>query len=542
MPATPLLRVLHLEDDADDALQVRRFIHAQFGECEWLVAKHAQDFRRALDKEPLDLILSDSNVAGFASREALRLVRSHSTARLPFIFLTGTVKEAEAMQGVQEGADDVVSKNELWRLVPAFKRTAARKANTTQVQARARTLHQIVGAIRELSMARSIDQIAKIVRSAARDLVDADGATFVLSENGQCFYADEDAIGPLWKGHRFPQETCISGWAMMNRQQVLIEDIYADPRIPHDAYRPTFVKSLVMTPIRKESPVGAIGVYWAQQRLATEDEAELLQALADTTSVAMENIQVYRELECRVQDRTAQLQTALNELESFSYSVSHDLRAPLRSVRNFSALLRARGEDKLEPESKEDLDRIIRAADRMNSLIEDLLHLAKVTRTDVQPARVNMSKLAQEIVADLRLQHPERVVEAQIEPGIDAYGDAGLLRILLDNLLGNAWKYTQRRSPAKISFSTSKADGQRVFCIADNGAGFDMQYAERLFTPFHRLHSPNEFSGSGIGLATAHRVVTKHGGRIWAESAMNEGARFFFTLPSAPEIGNTAIG
>jgi putative nucleotidyltransferase with HDIG domain len=156
---------------------------------------------------------------------------------------------------------------------------------------------ELVAAIQRLSLARSIPEVQAIVRASARRLTNADGATFVLRDNEQCYYADEDAISPLWKGQRFPLEACISGWSMLNRRPAVIEDIYADDRIPHDAYRPTFVKSLAMVPIRTLDPVGAIGNYWATRHRPTEEEVELLQALADSTAVAMENVRAYQELE-----------------------------------------------------------------------------------------------------------------------------------------------------------------------------------------------------------------------------------------------------
>ena len=172
----------------------------------------------------------------------------------------------------------------------------------------------LVEVVQRLSMARDIATIQEIVRRAARQLTGADGATFVLRDDGKCYYADEDAIAPLWKGQRFPMSACISGWAMLNRQSAVIPDIYADDRIPHDAYRPTFVKSLVMVPIRTLDPVGAIGNYWAQPRQATAEEVALLQALADSTAVAMENVRIITELEDRVKARTAELETANQKL------------------------------------------------------------------------------------------------------------------------------------------------------------------------------------------------------------------------------------
>lgn len=167
---------------------------------------------------------------------------------------------------------------------------------------------QLVNVIQKLSLARDLENIMAIVRVAARELTNADGASFVLRDKDQCFYADENAIAPLWKGQRFPMKICIGGWTMNNRQPVAIEDIYEDERIPFAAYQPTFVKSLVMVPIRMLDPIGAIGVYWANQHQPTANEVEILQALADTTAVAMENVQVYAELEQRVQDRTAELE------------------------------------------------------------------------------------------------------------------------------------------------------------------------------------------------------------------------------------------
>lgn len=172
--------------------------------------------------------------------------------------------------------------------------------------------------VQELSLARDLPAIQRIVRHAARRLTGCDGATFVLRDNGNCFYADEDAIEPLWKGKRFPLETCISGWAMLNREPAVIPDIYVDSRIPHEAYRPTFVKSLVMVPIRTRDPIGSIGNYWANPHHATPTEVQLLQALADCTSVAMENVQLYQNLEQRVEERTRQLSQANEEIHRLS--------------------------------------------------------------------------------------------------------------------------------------------------------------------------------------------------------------------------------
>jgi hypothetical protein len=390
---------------------------------------------------------------------------------------------------------------------------------------------RLINAVQELSLARDLATVMSIVRRAARELTGADGATFVLRDRDQCYYADENAIAPLWKGKRFPMSACISGWAMLNRQATAIEDIYADSRIPADAYRPTFVKSLAMVPIRTADPVGAIGNYWAAHHKATPDEVKLLQALANSTAIAIENVQLYGDLEQRVCDRTAQLEAANAELEAFSYSVSHDLRAPLRHIDGFSGLLLEHA-DALDDTGRDYLQRIRRATGRMNQLIEDLLKLSRITRTEVRKETADLTRMAREIAADLQAGAPDRRAEFAIEEDLRANGDPRLLRVALENLLSNAWKYTARKAQARIEVGhTREGEDEAAYYVRDDGAGFDMAYAGKLFGAFQRLHAESEFAGTGIGLATVARIVHKHGGRIWAEAAAGQGATFFFTLP-----------
>ena len=399
---------------------------------------------------------------------------------------------------------------------------------TEDALAYARGMERLLPTVQELSMARDLQTIMEIVRHAARALTGADGATFVLRDGPHCYYAEEDAIEPLWKGKRFPLERCISGWAMLHREAVLIEDIYADPRIPHDAYRPTFVKSLVMVPIRRLKPVGAIGNYWAKQHRASETNIRLLQALADSTSIAMENVELLQSLESRVAERTEQLESANRELEAFSYAVSHDLRAPLRSINAFSRIL-------LEDHAAElgdgtsHLNRINAASKRMGTLIDDLLQLSKMGRHELHRGEFDLSQHAREVIDELRQADPSRKVEVVIPGSLPANGDSRLVRVVVENLLRNAWKFTSKRAAPHIEVGVH--DG--VFFVRDNGAGFDAARATKLFAPFHRMHTDADFEGTGIGLATAHRVIQRHGGRIWADSAPDQGATFSFTLGAA---------
>ncbi|MBX3186562.1 MAG: GAF domain-containing protein [Labilithrix sp.] len=393
-----------------------------------------------------------------------------------------------------------------------------------------RGMERLLGAVQELSLARDLQTVMAIVRTVARELTGADGATFVLRDDDKSYYADEDAIAPLWKGRRFPMETCISGWAMLQRQHVAIEDIYADPRVPADAYRPTFVKSLAVVPIRRTAPIGAIGNYWATSHRATEEEIMLLQALADSTSIAMENVELVTGLEARVRTRTAQLEAANRDLEAFSYSVSHDLRAPLRSIDGFSRLLVEDLEGKLDDQARGHVDRITAATTRMADLIDDMLALAKVSRGALHEEAVDLSALARAVVAEQRAYAPERQVDVHVQDDMAAHGDPSLLRAVFDNLLGNAFKFTARRADARIDVGSSDVDGEIVYFVRDNGAGFDMGSADKLFTPFQRLHAADDFPGTGVGLATVQRIVHRHGGTIWPESKLGEGTTFSFTL------------
>lgn len=243
-------------------------------------------------------------------------------------------------------------------------------------------------------------------------------------------------------------------------------------------------------------------------------------------------------LEQRVAERTLELsaintrlETLNRELETFSYSVSHDLRAPLRAIHGFSQALLADSQGNLSHESQQHLSRILSASQRMGVLIDDLLALAQITRSEIHRKSLNISAIVHRVAENLQAQQPERRVEFVVQPRIIACGDARLLEIVLENLLGNAWKFTRHQANARIEFGVRE---ECIYFVRDNGAGFDMNYADKLFTPFQRLHSSKEFEGTGIGLATVGRIITRHDGRIWAEGKPGEGATFYFTLGPAP--------
>jgi signal transduction histidine kinase len=394
-------------------------------------------------------------------------------------------------------------------------------------------LKLLVETVQQLSLARDLNTIMDVVRKSARRLTGADGATFILKDGDLCFYADEDAISPLWKGQRFPMTACISGWAMLHRQSALIEDIYSDHRIPHEAYRPTFVKSLAMVPIRTLDPVGAIGNYWATQHLPTAEEVQLLQSLADITSVSIENVYVYKELEQRVQQRTEQLEAVNKELETFSYSVSHDLRSPLRGIKGrLSILQEDYAQKKIITDVPEFIDSIISLADNMNRLIDCLLDFSRLGKWRLTVSTLPMKSMVEEICKTLTEHEKGRSIEFQIQELPDGRGDSLLMKQVWSNLISNAIKYTSGKEKAIITIGSETTDGGITYFVKDNGAGFDMKYYDKLFGVFQRLHSESDFSGSGIGLALVHRILFRHGGKVWATAKVNEGAEFYFTLPS----------
>jgi signal transduction histidine kinase len=400
----------------------------------------------------------------------------------------------------------------------------------------AKLTKRLVQAVQELSLARNIDRVMEIVRTVARELTGADGATFVLRDKDMCYYADEDAISPLWKGSRFPMRTCISGWAMLNKKGVVIEDIYEDNRIPHDAYRPTFVKSLAMVPIRTMDPIGAIGNYWAEKYLPTEEQLILLQSLADITAVTIENVNLYNDLEERVRERTFQLKAthlkleeAYKELESFSYSVSHDLRAPLRSIAGYSEVIKEENYEALNDDSKKALGSIQKSANQMNLLIDTLLRFSKLTQQALDKGNVDTGNLVDSLIKSL--SPTANSAEFIVHPLPVVMADTNLITQVWSNLISNAIKYSSKVEHPVIEVGSQTTHNGIIFFVKDNGAGFDMKYADKLFGVFQRLHHERDYEGTGVGLSLVKRIVNRHGGRVWAESEVNKGATFYFSLP-----------
>ena len=393
---------------------------------------------------------------------------------------------------------------------------------------------RLVRAVRDLAGARELADVVEIVRHAARELAAADGATFVLRDGSQCHYVDEDAIEPLWRGQRFPLEACISGWAMLNAESVFIPDIYLDDRIPHDAYRPTFVKSLAMTPVRSDDPIAAIGVYWAVRHRPTSAEIALLQALADSTAVALENVRILAELEDRVAERTAELEAANADLAAYAHLAAHDLQSPLATVAGCVEIIQRESGDALMPRSGRALDILDRQARRMSGLVEAILDYATSGTVDVPNDRVDLGALTDRVLADLAGLIEQQAAVVEVRGTLPCVtGSAPLLERVVQNLVANAIAHGPETG-ARVTVDARRAVDHVELRVSDNGPGVDPRDRERIFEMFTRGSEPQSAPGAGIGLAFVRRVVERHHGAVTVEDAPGGGARFVVSLPAAP--------
>lgn len=392
-------------------------------------------------------------------------------------------------------------------------------------------MEQLVGVVQDLSQARCVDSVAAIVRNAARRLTGADGATFVLRDKDQCYYADEDAIAPLWKGKRFPMSACVSGWVMNNARSVIIEDVYSDARVPTEAYRPTFVRSMAMVPIRRNAPIGAIGNYWASQRLASEPELAILQALADATSVALENVELDGQLREQVRvlhEHKARIQEQRDTLEVFTRALAHDLKEPVRTMRSFSRL--ALETDRRSDEGERYLQFVESAAQQMHLLVETALGYMQLD----DPAGANAEPCAMAQVFDAArnnlaqlIQERGATIECSSLPVVRA--DRAHLIQVLQNLIVNAIHHNDRAVTVHVEATERPADW--LITVRDNGVGIPPEHARRIFEPFKRLTTRRD--SAGFGLAICEKIIARSGGAIWCEPNVGAGATLCFTLPRA---------
>ncbi|WP_293596616.1 MULTISPECIES: ATP-binding protein [unclassified Polaromonas] len=505
----PSIRLLHLEDNPLDAELIRLRLEAAGLSCDirWVSGKEA--FESALAQETFDLVLADSKLPGYDGLSALRHVRERQP-ELPVIMMSGELSEEAAVDCLKAGATDYVLKQRPQRLDAAVRRALVEKE--------------------ELAALRRAEEEVRRQSLFLRQVIDLN-PTFIFAKDraGRFVLVNQamaEAYGSTVEEMLGKAEADVTADA-----QEVARFLKADLETM-DTLREVFIP--------EEKLIDATGkVRWLQTVkrpiVAADGTADgVLGVAADITERKRAQEEILRlnaDLEERVRQRTAQLEAANKELEAFSYSVSHDLRSPLNTIDGFSQLLEQAAGDKIGDKGQHYLSRIRAGTQQMSELIDGLLSLAKLSRDQLRSEAVDLSAVSRKAAQACREGEPERQARIQIQDGLLAHGDPLLLSVVIQNLLGNAWKFTARRAVARINIGGElDASGETVYFVKDNGAGFDMHHAGKLFGAFERLHSHSDFLGTGLGLTIVKRVIDRHGGRVWADSVENEGATFYFTL------------
>lgn len=400
-------------------------------------------------------------------------------------------------------------------------------------------IEYLVGVVQLLSNSRTLEEVIAITRTAARKLTGADGATFILKDGSSCYYVDEDAIGPLWKGKKFPMTACISGWSMINKTTAVIEDIYQDERIPHDAYRPTFVKSLAMVPIRKDQPVGAIGNYWSKPYKASPTEVKLLETLANSTSLAIENVQHISDLE----KVNKMLQASVTSKDEFLALVSHELRTPITALQLHLQLSERQSKGSVSTAhfvntTKKSIDASLRQVNTLANRVDELLELSKIhlDNFELHYSDFSFSDVIENVIEKFKVQFNEVKCELSlnIDPNTRGSWDHPRINQVVRNLISNAIKFAPGK-PIKVSALCDR--NKLIFKVKDSGPGIPPEMQEKIFERYERANaSSNDVSGLGLGLFLTKKIVNAHGGRLHLESAVGKGAKFTVELPMQRSI------
>ena len=503
------LRILMVDDSEDDAgiilTALRKGGYEAFSE----LVDTADDMEAALKRQDWDVITSDHAMPRFNAPAALKLAQQLRPL-VPFIIVSGEIDLNMAVSLMRNGAKDYITKQELPRLIPAIER------ELNEVKLR-KEIQQIESALK-----RSEIRYRRLFETAEDGILILDAKTgqildvnpFLIRILG---YSKDDFLGKmLWDIGFFhdEQESKKAFTELQEKGYIRYENL------------PLETSGGKKISVEFVSNTYYVNDIWVAQCNIRDISEHVLDG--------KEILKLNMELEQRVTERTLQLEVLNKELETFSYSVSHDLQAPLRRIMTFTEALRTDTGSVQSAESSGLIAKIAASSKRMNSLIGALLELSPLTRQPIKRESVDLSALAHLTANELQQGQPERHVAFSIAEGVQVQGDAPLLRAVLENLLGNAWKYTSRTESARIEFGRARQpDGSESYFVKDNGAGFDMSYGDKLFTAFQRLHSEKEFPGIGIGLATVQRVIDRHNGRVWAEGAVGKGASFHFTLGKA---------
>jgi PAS domain S-box-containing protein len=470
-------------------------------------AANGEEALEKLSVNQIDLILLDVMMPGIDGFEVTRRVRADDkTHLLPIILITALKETEDRVKGIEAGCDDFISK----------------PVDKMELLARVQSLLKIKGYNdlmsnyqKELEIAKqSADEASDFAESVINTVreplisLDKDLRVVAVSRSFYEFFKvkPEETVGQLIYDLGNKQ------WDIPELRELL--ETILPQKTTFDNYE-------------VEHDFAGIG-----RRIMLLNARQIQRVFGKERIIllAIEDITDRKKAEDELRQRTAELEASNKELEAFSYSVSHDLRAPLRSMAGFSTALLEDYSERLDEDGKLYLRKIQDSSEVMGQIMDDLLKLSGVTRSEINFEKVNLSDMARKVVEELQKDAPLRKVKITISPDMTAFGDKNLLNIMLQNLLGNAWKYSSKTSEPRIEMGTVVHNGKQAYFVRDNGVGFDMAYANKLFKPFQRLHKATEFAGTGIGLATVQRIVNRHGGEVWAEAKVGEGATFYFTL------------
>jgi two-component system NtrC family sensor kinase len=528
----PVSQILIVEDSETQALQLRYLLEEEgWGVVRAATAESALD---QLNRRLPALIIADYHLPGMRGDELCRKVRMNVATRgIPILMLTAEEASGIEPAGLDSGADDYVSKSAGPDILLVRVRALLR-SSTAGLSSILSPQEAYFRRARILAIDDSptyLESLAEAFGSEGYDVTKAadgkEGLERIAHEPFDCVMVD--LIMPEMDGIEVCRRINEMGRSMDQPMVVIMltsSDSKEDMTRGLEAGADDFVGKSNDTAVLK-ARIRAL----LRRKFFQEENRRIREQLQRTEMEATEARAARRLSETRAV-LVEELERKNRELEAFSYSVSHDLRAPLRSIDGFSKALLEDYADKLDANGQRYLDRVRAAAQRMGELIDDLLELSKVGRAALQRRPVDLSVLARKVAAELQNATPARRVQVLIPDGMVADADQRLLRVVLENLLGNAWKFTTTVVEAIIELGVSQRDGVSTYFVRDNGAGFDMAHAGKLFTPFQRLHPESKFPGTGIGLATVHRIVDRHGGRVWAESAVERGATFLWTLPA----------
>lgn len=392
---------------------------------------------------------------------------------------------------------------------------------------------ELVQAVQELSSAHTLKEIMDIILKSARKIMQADGVTFVLLDEGDCLYVEEDAISPLWKGQRFPLGKCVSGWSILNRKAAVISDIDKDPRIPKEIYQTTFVKSLVVVPIQRQGPVGAIATFWQKSHSPSEEQLDILQALADAVAVAFENVHLLESLGKKVQE----LKTANQGKNNFLMTLSHELRTPLNSILGWSEILSEY--EFQESDVKQGFATIFRNAKLQARIVDDLIESSSIVMGNFQIAqeKLDLAKIMSQGIEKCREELDQKKISCRtknLAGQVMVRGDRLRLTQVFSNLIQNAIKFSPVATVIELQLS---ADGDNAYVkVVDQGIGIAAEDLYELFQKFKQIDSSltRKYGGMGLGLSISRHIVEAHHGTIEVHSeGLGKGTTIEFTLPLA---------